>query len=362
MTSSDFLGITEEDIIFQSLKGFFGHLKSVNLDDEDNLKVIGSVSDFDNTGDFVDSLQSHFTLGQQAGRIWTASAQVSANEERVPYYIYVDNTFPIFFTTGTLTKEIPPTLNDYLLSNTDMSRMWIAKRQLERLRKSLVGEHSNILIPFFTGRRTKNVQIPAQRRGDVDRTIVYYGDDGLETFREMKHQYGVLPTNIDFELPGRFKFRIKENGIFTLQDGGIDEVHFLLDETKSHLRRIKDAIDTSKYGTERSRLLERDIPYSEPWEIGLESGLDEGDVSNFANNIDKEDHDLTVTEFSPSYSPIGFSAEIVDTENFARADLRSAQDRIRIYPRDTTDIDQNIRLYNFVDDFIDPNCTPIPVQ
>ena len=362
MTAHDFLQLDDQEIQFQSLEQFFAYLEKADLEDEDNLKVIGSVSDFNSKVDFVDSLSSHFTVGRRFGEILTASAQVSEDVDRVRYYIYIDDTFPIFFTTGTLTKEIPPTLNEYLLSKPDMSRMWIAKRQLERLRRTLVSEYSHLLIPFFTGQRTKNVNIPAKRRGDFDRTIVYYGDDGLETFREMKLQYGILPTNIAFELPGRFKFRIKENGIFTLQDGGLSDVLYLLRETKSHLRRIKNAIDSSAYGTEQSRLMERDIPYSEPWEIGLESKLKEGDVSNFAQNVEKEDHDLTVTEFSPSYDPIGFSAEIVDTENFARADLRSTNDRIRIYPRDSTDIDQNIRLYNFVDDFIDPHCSPIPVQ
>jgi len=357
---TDFLGIKDEE--FYSLNSFFGFLESVDLDDLDGkLKIIGSISDFDNQDNFVNSLEDHFQLNEQNGNLVNLSAQVSEDEERIPYYVYVDDTFPVFFTTGTLTKEIPPTLQEYLLTRREMSRMWIAKRQMERLRESLVSEHPYLLIPFFTGQRTKNVNIPANRRPDTKRTIVYYGDDGLETYREMKHQYGVLPSNIEFENPGGFNFRVKEQGIFTLLDSGVSQVYTLLRETKEHLRRVKDAIDTSSFGEASGELLERTVPYSEPWGIQLESGLSESDISDFRENIEREDKDLTITEYSPSYEPVGFSAEVVDTENFARAELKTTKDSIRIYPRDTTGIDQNVRLYNFVDDYIDPHCRPVEI-
>lgn len=357
---TDFLGAANKN--FRSLQQVFDFLESVDLDDLDGrLKIIGAISDFKNQDEFLDSLNSHFQIGNHYGDLVSLSAQVNEDKERIPYYIYPDDTFPIFFTTGTLTKEIPPTLQDYLLTRREMSRMWIAKRQMERLRQSLVSEYPYLLIPFFTGQRTKNVNIPAQKRPNTERTIVYYGDDGLETYREMKHQYGVLPSNIEFENPGNFRFRIKEQGIFTLLDSGVSQVYSLLRETQEHLRRIKDAIDTSSYGEESGRLLERKIPYSEPWGIKLESGLSESDVSDFQQSIALDDSDLTVTEFLPSYNPLGFAAEVVDTENYARAELKSTSDSIRIYPRDTTEIDQNVRLYNFVDDYIDPNCRPMEI-
>lgn len=358
---TDFLGTTGRE--FDSLTDFFGFLQAANLDGIDgNLKIIGSISDYPTVDEFIDSLSTHFTENHRAGNILNISAQVTQTDERVPYYVYLDDTFPVFFTTGTLTKEIPPTLHDYLLSRSEMSRMWIAKRQMERMRQSLVSSHPSLLIPFFTGRRTQNVNIPARRRQNTDRTVVYYGSDGLETFREMKLQYGILPSNIEYESPAQFNFRVKEQGIFTLLDGGVSQVHAVLRETKDHLRNVKEAIDTSAYGTEPNQLLQREIPYSEPWAIQLEAGLSEEDVTNFQQNVELEDHELTVTEYSPHYKPLGFSAEVVDTVNFARTELRTARDSIRVYPHDTTDIDQNIRLYNFVDDYIDPNCQPIAVQ
>ncbi|MDB2276559.1 hypothetical protein PM022_18960, partial [Halorubrum ezzemoulense] len=78
-------------------------------------------------------------------------------------------------------------------------------------------------------------------------------------------------------------------------------------------------------------------------------------------NIELEDKDMTVTEYASSYDPVGFTAEVVDTENFARTELKSTEDSIRVYPRDNTGIDQSVRLYNFVDDYIDPNCRPIEI-
>ncbi|MDB2276650.1 hypothetical protein PM022_19430, partial [Halorubrum ezzemoulense] len=239
----DFLDVA--DYNFGSLEDVFELLGSTDLDELDGrLKIIGAISDFDETNELVQSLEPHFQVGGEYGKLINLSAQVSEDEERVPYYVYIDDTFPIFFTTGTLTKEIPPTLQEYLLSHPKIARMWIAKRQMERLRQSLVSQYSHLIIPFFTGQRTKNVNIPANRRPNTERTIVYYGDDGIETYREMKHEYGILPSNIEFESPGNFDFRIKEQGIFTLLDSGVSQVYDLLSETKEHLRRVKQAIDT----------------------------------------------------------------------------------------------------------------------
>lgn len=356
----DFLDAGDKE--FHSLGGVFDFLKSVELNELDGrLKIIGAISDFNNQNQFIQSLTSHFQISSNHGDLINLSAQVSEDDDRVPYYVFLDNTFPIFFTTGTLTKQIPPTLQEYILNRSEMARMWVAKRQMERLRESVVSENPHILIPFFTGQRTKNVNISANKRPNTERTIVYYGDDGLETYREMKHQYGVLPSNIEFESPGNFHFRIKEQGIFTLMDNGVSQVYSLLSETKEHLRRVKDAIDTSSYGEESGQLIDRPIPYSEPWGIHLESGLSESDISDFESNIEFEDRDMTVTEYSPSYDPVGFAAEVVDTEHYARAELKSTQNMIRIYPRGNTGIDQNVRLYNFVDDYIDPNCQPAKI-
>lgn len=356
----DFLDASDRE--FHSLNSVFSFLESVELKQLDNrLKIIGAISDFDSEDQFTQSLTSHFQISSTHGDLINLSARVSDGDERVPYYVFLDDMFPIFFTTGTLTKEIPPTLQEYILNRSEMARMWIAKRQMERLRESVVSGNPYVIVPFFTGQRTKNVNISASKRPNTERTIVYYGDDGLETYREMKHQYGVLPSNIEFESPGHFHFRIKEQGIFTLMDSGVSQIYSLLSETKEHLQRVKNAIDTSSYGEESGQLLDRPIPYSEPWGIRLESGLSESDISDFEANIEFGDRDMTVTEYSPSYNPNGFAAEVVDTEHYARAELKSTKDMIRIYPRGNTGIDQNVRLYNFVDDYIDPNCQPAEI-
>lgn len=324
-----------------------------------NLSVIGSVCEYDRD-EFVETLRDQFeivSIDEDIVLMWSSS-------ENIPYYVLRDDReFPIFFTAANKTDEIPATLGRYLKRNSSMSRMWVGKQEMERYRTQMVRETENLLIPYFTAKRSNNSDVPAKKRPNYDRTISYWGDDGLESYRHMKSQYGVLPTNLQFEDPGRFKFAITQKGVFTSKERGVLEIMDLLTQSVNRLRRIKRKIDTGSYNFKSyGRTLEElSIPCSKPWAIRLEERPSVGDIENIQTNVNNSNLEFRILGFKSDVRKRTFDAEFMDTEDYSKTVVRTKKNEIRVFPREDTGIDQNIRIYNFVDDHIEPGCEAIEI-
>lgn len=349
----DFLNVGEGQ--FQSLEAVTSHISSsADLRSIDgDLSIVGTVTDFQSLDALLDSAQSEFNVIQRNGNL----VLLNASQLDVPYYLYWDEDFPVWFTTGRKTEDLPKTIDKYLEQQSNIGRLWISKTEMESLRQSIVQNHPNVLMTYFTATRSKHAEVEAQRRPDFDRTFQYYGKDALETFNELKYEYGVLPTNLKFQQANEFKFRVTRRGVFTIKHGGLREVLSVIQNSIERLQGVKDAIDSSDFQQTENKFVQgKSIPKSRPWAIQLGSPLTAQDIDQFRNR-DLEDWDFVLSEISESYSGESphFKAKIRDGRTLGESILRSKGDAIRVYPRENTGIGQSVRLYEFVSDQIDPD-------
>lgn len=323
-----------------------------NIDGD--LSVLGGVSNFETMSEFCDSISSHLTLEKKNGNLLL----FNASKCDVPYYVFFgDDDFPIIFTTGRKTEDLPITIDDYLSKESDIGRLWISKREMENLRQRIIHDHPNVLMTYFTGTRSRHTEIQAQRRSRYERTIQYYGKDALNTFNEMKHEYGILPTNLKFQKANKFKFRVTTKGIFTIKHGGLREVLGVIRKSIERLREVKNAIDESGYQVTTNKFAHgQTMPESRPWAVQLSSRIDQRDVRRFESE-ELENWELTLSELDVSFkndTPY-FKAQLNDKRTLGETVLQSHGDSIRIYPRESTGIDQSIRVFEFINDQIDPD-------
>lgn len=370
----DFLNADGEE--FSSLEEVTNHIKETatlsNIDG--NLSVIGSISDFDAAEDLIESFQSHFRIEQRHGNLLL----LNAKKLDVPYYIYLSDEFPIWFTTGRKTEDMPESIDDYLKSESNIGRMWISKTQMENLRQRIVNRYPDVLMPYFTASRSKHSDIPSNRRPRYERTFQYYGKDGLETFNEVKYEYGVLPTNLKFQKSNDFKFRVTTRGVFTIKNGGLTEVLTVIKDSIERLQEVKDVIDTSGFARKTNEFASgQTIPESRPWAVKLNSSVTQADIERLKEEIqewefnigdldvsfeeevttsDEEMSDETLQlkrKVIENESEPRLKAELIDERSFGKTVLRTHDSTIRIYPREYTGIDQSIRLFEFITDQID---------
>ena len=288
---------------------------------------------------------------------------LDAHQLDIPYYLYLSDEFPIWFTTGRKTEDMPETIDAYLKGHRSIGRLWISKTEMENLRQRIVQNYPDVIMPYFTATRSRHSEIPAERRPRYERTFQYYGKDGLETFNEIKYEYGVLPTNLKFQKANDFKFRVTTRGVFTIKNGGLGEVLRVIEDSIDRLREVKQAIDTSGFKRLRNEFAGgQTIPESRPWAVQLDSPITEEDVELIeSEELEEWEFNLGKIDVSFDREVPQFKAELIDDRSLGKTILRSHNDSIRIYPREHTGIDQSVRVFEFINDQLDPESTAIQV-
>jgi hypothetical protein len=340
-TVGDFVDYLEKDFSIGSMPGEFN--------------IFGAVNNLPSKQEFTDSITAAFDTIDSTGNLYLITTTVE--NERVYYYVYMDEDFPIFFTRANKTDQIPPTIGAFLQNKFNVGRLMLSQRQIDELRKELVSDYEDLLIPFFSAKRTPDSNISARRRPNTTRSLQYRADDGLETYREMRFNYGVLPRIMTFERPNHFKFRVKQDGIFVHQSGSILELWNSLQEQIDRAENIVEYSNTGGYGEVTSSFFEdKQIRVSSPWGIEVQDGIQSAALDNFRQHMDDGFWEFGVSEYHARPEIPSFEAEIIDENRYERTILRTKDDTIRVFPRELTDIDQSVRIFNFVSDHFDSDC------
>lgn len=320
--------------------------------------VIGAVNNLsDEQETFRQNLSRHFEIIDSSGDLSLIHTKV--DDENVFSYVYFDEHVPIFLTKANKTDQIPPTIWNFLQETQDIGRLMLSKREIDETRKEIVSNHENVMIPFFSARRTAESPIEARRRPKTERSIQYRGDDGLETYREMRYNYGVLPSIMTFELPNKFKFKIKNDGTFVHTNGGFKTLWKYLETEIDRVKEMMQYANTGAYGKADSDFFgEENFSVSTPWAVEVDDGIEADSIKTLPNQLNESFWEFSVSEYSsrPKYN--AFEAEVIDKTTHERTTLKTKGSDVRIFPREFTDIDQSLRIYNFISDHFDSNCTP----
>jgi len=337
----DFVEYLEEDYGISSMPGEFN--------------VFSAVNNLPSKKEFADSLTAIFETINSTGDLYLITTTVE--NDRVYYYVYMDEEFPYFFTRANKTDQIPPTIGKFLQNKFNVGRLTLSQRQIDQIRKELVSEFEDLLIPFFSAKRTPDADISARRRANTSRSLQYRADDGIETYREMRYNYGVLPRIMTFERPNHFKFRVKQEGIFVHEDGSFIELWETLQKQKDRAKDIVESSNTGGYGEVTSSVFEdKEISVSSPWEIKVEDGIHGPALGNFREHLNEDFWEFGVSEYRAQPGVPRFEAELIDENQYERTILRTKNDSIRVFPREFTDIDQSVRIFNFISDHFDSDC------
>lgn len=353
---SDFLDAMERE--FSSIDDFVDYLeKDLNIGSiPGEFNIFGAINNLPSKEHFVDSLTAAFKELDSTDDLYLITTTV--DDERVYYYVYVDDQFPIFFTRANKTDQIPPTIGNFLQGKHDVGRLLLSKRQIDGIRKDIVSRYDDILIPFFSAKRSSDSNISARRRPDMNRSLQYRADDGLETYREMRFNYGILPRIMTFERPNRFKFRVKQDGVFVCQSGSIRELWYTLQQEIDRAGNIMEYSNTADYGEVTSSFFEdKEVHVSSPWAIEVEDGIKSSALKNFREHMNDPFWEFGVSEYSAYPEVPSFEAELIDENRYERTILKTKDDAIRVFPRELTDIDQSVRIFNFISDHFDSDCT-----
>ncbi|WP_331234854.1 hypothetical protein [Natronorarus salvus] len=359
--SNDYLNAQNKD--FESINSFIDYLELDYKvgDSPGDFNIIASINNLPSKSEFSQNIERNFNIVFQNDDLVLFKAKV--DKEIVCHYVYLDDEFPIFFTKANKTDQIPPTIESFLQNTADVGRLQLSRRRIDQIRTELVRKYEDeIIIPFFSARRPVDASISAKRRSQFQRSIQYRASDGLETYREMKFNYGVLPKIMDFEVANQFKFRVKQDGILVLYSGSILELWERLQQEVSRAKQIKDSSNTAAYGKVGSSFYPNDgMTVSSPWGIEVKSGIKEEYLESLPTHLEEKFWEFGLSEYHPMPEIPGFTAELIDETHYERTVLKTKGNTVRVFPRKLTDIDQTVRIFNFVSDHFDSECEAQPV-
>ncbi len=179
-------------------------------------QVLSALTTLKNLKSLKRSLEKNgFSISAEAGNLLQAR---KGND--VPFYLFFsDEGCIIFITHARKTEDIPGTVMNFIDSTRDVALIRIGNAMMLSIMNSLVQQHQGLRVPFFTARRDPYISQSSAYRKDIERTVIYSGSDGLETFEEMTYHYGIAPRIMEFHLPDGSRFRLDVNGIITLMEG-----------------------------------------------------------------------------------------------------------------------------------------------
>lgn len=343
-TREEFVAYIDRAYTSGAIKGEFNIIPAVNnlRGDEDA---------------FFEELDRHFSIMESSGRLHILRKRV--DDDPVYSYVYLDDNTPIFFTNANKTDEIPHTIWSFLKETQNVGRLMLSPRKVDEIREAIVSEDERVMIPYFSARRSRDSPIDARRRGHTKRSIQYRAFDGLETYREMRYNYGILPRIMTFENPNRFKFKVKTDGTFVHMSGGLSKLWTTLSREMERVENMKVYANTANYGKKDNVFFgEEKFNISEPWAIEVDGGFESKYLKTFKKHLSEDFWEFGVSEYRYSSEFPSFEAELIDKTTNELTTMKTKGDDVRIFPREYTDIDQSLRIYNFISDHFDADCTP----
>jgi hypothetical protein len=280
-------------------------------------------------------------------------------EETVPvtYYAYLspeDQTLRCF--TMASTREIEKTIEP-LSGESGLYHLWISPSAFEQIKNIILSEHSFTKITFFSATRKPSMGFRGKIRPDVERTIMYYGDDGKETLEELKYYYGVVPHTIEFHIPGIVDMQISARGIFTYLGGKLD---FLLNFSEKVIEialEVKRILEKSRLDTVSIRVARKElkVPHVVPWIVEFSQPLDSSGCEILMEELSK--NHFTIYNYIVVEGSLRFDATVVDETKKSIFEISATKDRMVVSPRYETQFDSFLRFLETVVENFDPNAT-----
>ncbi|QIO25409.1 hypothetical protein [Haloarcula sp. JP-L23] len=342
--------ITSEE--FEDGHEFNRYLSSeyTDLSNED-LYIISGVTEL-NQSKFEECLEDRgWEFEEEYGAIKKIENQYSQNR-RAEAYLHFDSDEQLFFfyTDQRKTEEINGALIPLLRKIKGLHYLYISPNVLKAVTEEIAEENDSAKVTEFIAKRTRGTDIPAEERPDKERTINYYGDDGLRTLREVEEKYGVLPHILEISIPGELTFRMDKEGVFKLKSGSLRLMFEYVDECINQCLDIKEAYDSTRI--DDVEITEGDVvSQSTPAKIGLEAPLEYDDIGPLQESL--RGNEYALIDSHAERGSVYFSSKIYDQENNLFFNVRADSSGIRVFPRENRDIGTFFRFFETVQSAVD---------
>ena len=282
----------------------------------------------------------------------------------VEYYIHEIKKGLLMFFSLSRREEYNSTLRPFVKHTLGITQMWFPLESFESA-INFIKSHYSSNIYSFTARRLWSSKHPAQRRGDISRTIRYSGDDADYSLTELREIYGVLPTLVDLQI-GSDKIRMTNDGFFLIRNINrtiLRIVEEVIDQTIAEPIRLRDVSKRVSYLSQETtwdkfkitKLMSGKIYFN----AKLSGSLIEQLFHSFKDEeIGRAEEGLELPNFSfidtnLSDEPLHYSATAVDEDKGTMFGISGNCNSLIVVPKHKTTFESFINFYRLVNETMD---------
>ena len=239
-------------------------------------------------------------------------------------------------------------------NSSNISYLWISPKTLDELKDEIIDSNEDTRITGFTAKRFDNMKERCQIRPWFKRSFRYGGDDGKETLKELRINYGVLPRVIQFKISKVAEFKINFRGIFTFSNGDLTYVLGLLDYAFNNILETKRNLEISKYSIVHENKKFREFYFEKiiPVSINLSSTLSANTATDLINQIINSNIFFPIN-YSIIEGSLYFTSTILDKVTNETFRISSNGEEIILVKDKTTSFASMIKFFQFIIERVD---------
>ncbi len=352
---------------FNDSEDFIRYVDDILRDASTSIKAIFTLSNFKTPEEFLEDLKkSGFRVVSAHGIVFRLLKH-SEKYGNVEYLaLYTEDGNPIFFTLATKTKEIPPTLLDYLKRAKNISNLWISLTRMDELIENLKEEYKDdITATYFTGTYSPLFKRKAERRPNLTRFVEYRGDDALQSYEEFKYEYGILPRVFEFNILGYGTFRLDYQGIVVAKPrSSFSFVCQTMDEIISEVDISKEKITKAHVFDKPMKVGRKEFKTSLkfPWSVKLSEIIEVVKFEEFIKVLESEweflpiDVDIKRNDENSEFLDFSYF-RVIDMMKPNEFSVICRNEDLKVYPSKTLDFGSSLRFFQSVKSFLDVNAS-----
>ncbi|MBO3842209.1 MAG: hypothetical protein FGF48_07320 [Candidatus Brockarchaeota archaeon] len=237
--------------------------------------------------------------------------------------------------------------------------MWLPPFLIEKIASDLTKEYPQARVTYFVAKRTGRYNERTVIRPHVERTLIYHGADGEQTFHELAIPYGLFLETIGISIEGVTDLRMRTKGIFSLRN--IQSKSFLekfffnyaLGLIKKALE-IKAAVRSSKNESIGIRMAKKElkIPILVPLIIKFSKQLEYETALIIMQSMEERQFSLYNTVLAKG--SVMIDSMVIDKNKQSLFAVNINSERIAIAPHLLESVDSLIRFYQLIVETFDP--------
>jgi len=279
------------------------------------------------------------------------------------FYSYLDpKSKLLLFFTDEKREAIEQTLGQIAETSTGIYYMFLSSSIFKDLTNKILEIRPFAKCTFFSAKYVPQLTRKAQVRPDIKKTIMYHGDDALDTLEEVQQYYGVYPTIMRYYIPDRGYYDISSNGIFSLwSEESLSESKKLLLSLSNiaieHVLKSREIIESSKYElipVKTEKKLFR-VPRLTPWIIQFSREIEFADSKRLVEAMTNNGFSL-FNEVRVKGS-LRLNGMVIDDKKQTMFSVNADNKQLYVAPIGELHFDSFMRFFKTVLDNFDPNAS-----